>query len=58
MREKEGADCGYREDPTPIDKVVLRFRNELDEKGFVCESVTERKDGLRAHYSFYIFVFA
>ena len=53
MRKKKGADCGYCEDPTPIDKVVLRFRNELDEKGFVCESVTERKDGLRAHYSFY-----
>ena len=28
MKEK-GADCGYREDPTPIDKIVLRFRNEL-----------------------------
>ena len=26
---KKGADCGYREDPTPIDKIVLRFSNEL-----------------------------
>ena len=29
LYEEKGADCGYREDPTPIDKVVLRFRNEL-----------------------------
>ncbi len=28
MKEK-GADCGCREGPTPIYKIVLRFSNEL-----------------------------
>lgn len=26
--EEKGADCRYREDLTPIDKIVLRFSNE------------------------------
>ena len=29
LNEEKGADCRYREDLTPIDKIVLRFSNEL-----------------------------